>query len=205
MRRLELAERVIELRESADLTQEEAAKKAGVGVTTWSNIETGTIIRPHARTVIKMARALGVDPEELTDPKAGALPSSEPERVSEEERRYLSALLDPYTKRLRHLSGEYGPHLRLLPPDPSPDSLSQFSWITRFLQICLHMDHMVNDPAFSAVVDPWLSRMNDEAVPAGIRQKLRDFDAAWTELFDEIEPVAEEWLAAQRSASRTSG
>jgi transcriptional regulator with XRE-family HTH domain len=73
LRRLELAERVIELRERAKLTQGEAAKRAGVGVTTWSNIETGTITRPHARTLIKIARALGVEPEELTtSPKAGA-------------------------------------------------------------------------------------------------------------------------------------
>ncbi len=69
MSRLELAERVIELRERADLTQGEAAKRAGVGVTTWSNIETGAITRPHARTLIKIARALGVEPEELTSPK----------------------------------------------------------------------------------------------------------------------------------------
>ncbi len=72
MRRLELAERIIELRERAGLTQGEAAKRAGVGVTTWSNIETGTITRPHARTLIKIARTLGVDPEELTTPKAQA-------------------------------------------------------------------------------------------------------------------------------------
>ncbi len=77
MSRFELAERVIELRERANLTQGEAAQKAGVGVTTWSNIETGTITRPHARTVIKMARALGVEPEELSEParpKAPELP-----------------------------------------------------------------------------------------------------------------------------------
>ncbi len=77
MRRLELAERVIELRERAELTQAEAAKKAGVGVTTWSNIETGTITRPHARTIIKIARALGTDPEDLASPKAEGPPSPE--------------------------------------------------------------------------------------------------------------------------------
>ncbi len=72
MKRLELAERIIELRERAGLTQGEAAKKAGVGVTTWSNLETGTITRPHPRTVIKIARALDADPEELVAPKAAA-------------------------------------------------------------------------------------------------------------------------------------
>jgi transcriptional regulator with XRE-family HTH domain len=65
LKRLELAERIIELRERAGLTQGEAAKRAGVGATTWSNLETGTITRPHPRTVIKIARALGAEPEEL--------------------------------------------------------------------------------------------------------------------------------------------
>jgi transcriptional regulator with XRE-family HTH domain len=72
LRRFELAERVIELREGAGLTQEAAAKRAGVGVTTWSNIETGTITRPHPRTLIKIARGLGVEPEDLTVPKGQA-------------------------------------------------------------------------------------------------------------------------------------
>jgi transcriptional regulator with XRE-family HTH domain len=77
LRRLELAERVIELRERAGLTQGVAAKRAGVGVTTWSNIETGTITRPHARTLIKIARAFGVEVEDLFEgvvfPKAPEL------------------------------------------------------------------------------------------------------------------------------------
>ncbi len=88
MRRLELAERVIELRERAGLTQGEAAKRAGVGVTTWSNIETGSITRPHARTVIKIARGLGVEPEDLIAPKTQAPLSLEPEPPA--ERGYLS-------------------------------------------------------------------------------------------------------------------
>lgn len=87
MRRLELAERVIELRERVELTQEAAAKKAGVGVTTWSNIETGAITRPHARTLIKMARALGVAPEVIMEgsyPKgATSLPDSEEAALAE--------------------------------------------------------------------------------------------------------------------------
>ncbi len=95
MRKLELAERVIELRERAKLTQAEASKKAGVGVTTWSNIETGTITRPHARTVIKMARALGVDPEDLTGPKAPTGDRSGDERLRDR--------LAPRIKRLERL------------------------------------------------------------------------------------------------------
>ncbi|MDP9484995.1 MAG: helix-turn-helix domain-containing protein [Actinomycetota bacterium] len=105
MRRLELAERIIELREHAGLTQGEAAKRAGVGVTTWSNIETGTITRPHARTVIKIARALGVEPEELTAPKASApQPSAKAAQLWREETEPI--LSDEEAKRRMRNLGE---------------------------------------------------------------------------------------------------
>lgn len=111
MRRLELAERIIELRDRAGLTQEAAAKKAGVGVTTWSNIETGAITRPHARTLIKMARALGVTTEaimeEMPSPKAEplSLEWALDERVSDEEYRaaMAQASVEDYTRLRRQL------------------------------------------------------------------------------------------------------
>ncbi len=102
MRRLELAERVIELRERAELTQGEAAKRAGVGVTTWSNIETGTITRPHARTVIKMARALGVNPEDLTAPK-GAGPLSPEWAITAQDEQFRRTIESTPTERLGSL------------------------------------------------------------------------------------------------------
>ena len=111
MRRLELAERIIELRDRAGLTQEAAAKKAGVGVTTWSNIETGAITRPHARTLIKMARALGVTTEAIMEEIPG--PKAEPlslewaldERVSDEEYKaaMAQASVEDYTRLRRQL------------------------------------------------------------------------------------------------------
>lgn len=122
----------------------------------------------------------------------------EEQRGADEVRRYLSAIFDPYTKELRHISDSYGPRLRLLPPDPHPDDLSRFSWIREFRISCMSLWRMTNNRSFSAVAGPWLSRMNDKTVPADIRQKLRDFEAASTELFDEVEPIAEEWIAAQR-------
>ena len=114
MRRLELAERVIELRERAGLTQEAAAKKAGVGATTWSNIETGAITRPHARTLIKMARALGVTPAvimgealEADSPKAEPLSlewALDPSVSDEEYRAAMAqASVEDYTRIRRQL------------------------------------------------------------------------------------------------------
>jgi transcriptional regulator with XRE-family HTH domain len=48
-------------------TQARLAREAGVSPTTVSGIETGKIGRPHFGTLGKLARALGVAPEELLD------------------------------------------------------------------------------------------------------------------------------------------
>ena len=86
----ELAARHIALRERAGLTQEQEAKMAGVSPTTISGIESGKIARPHLKTLLKIARALGVDVGELREPgKAEAPPSATqpPLNGFEEERR----------------------------------------------------------------------------------------------------------------------
>jgi transcriptional regulator with XRE-family HTH domain len=53
-------------------TQAQLADEAGVSPTTVSGIESGRISRPHFGTLRKLARALGVEPEELL-----SLPGSE--------------------------------------------------------------------------------------------------------------------------------
>ena len=87
----ELAARHIALRERAGLTQEQEAKSAGVSPTTISGIESGKITRPHLKTLLKIARALGIDVGELREPgKADAPPSSTQPPLNgfgEEERR----------------------------------------------------------------------------------------------------------------------
>ncbi len=212
-------DRIREARKARKLSQNKLANKANVTLSLVSKLEQGVINDPHYSTLSNIASALGMSVEELVEEPVGAgkveapeagpaterrpLPSfsreaPEVEEVSEADRLWLSALLDPYTKQLRDISESYGPHLRLLPPDPSPDDLPRFAWIAKFREICLLMDRMVNDQAVSAAVGPWHSRMNDETVPVDIRRKLRDFEAAETELFDEVEPLAEKWLAAQR-------
>jgi transcriptional regulator with XRE-family HTH domain len=73
----ELAVRHIALREQAGLTQEQEAKMAGVSPTTISGIESGRITRPHLKTLLKIARALGTDVGELRESgKVEAPPSS---------------------------------------------------------------------------------------------------------------------------------
>ena len=53
-------------------TQARLAREAGVSPTTISGIETGKIGRPHFGTLGKLARALGVAPEELLDSREPA-------------------------------------------------------------------------------------------------------------------------------------
>jgi transcriptional regulator with XRE-family HTH domain len=56
--------RLKEIRESNLVTQEELSLRAGVGVATISRIEGGHT-EPHFRTIRKLAKALGVKPQEL--------------------------------------------------------------------------------------------------------------------------------------------
>jgi len=61
----DIGERVENIRRLRMWTQARLAQKAGVSPTTVSGIETGKIGRPHFGTLGKLARALGVAPEEL--------------------------------------------------------------------------------------------------------------------------------------------
>lgn len=54
-----------EAREGRMWTQARLAEEAGVSPTTVSGIESGRISRPHFGTLRKLARALGVEPENL--------------------------------------------------------------------------------------------------------------------------------------------
>jgi transcriptional regulator with XRE-family HTH domain len=63
----DIGERVQNVRRLRMWTQARLAKEAGVSPTTVSGIETGKIGRPHFGTLGKLARALGVAPEELLD------------------------------------------------------------------------------------------------------------------------------------------
>jgi transcriptional regulator with XRE-family HTH domain len=71
-----IGERIVEERESRLLRQAELAERAGISASTLSQIESGRVPKPHIGTLRKIARALDVEPEELTSPKALAGPRS---------------------------------------------------------------------------------------------------------------------------------
>ena len=68
----DIGERVGNVRRLRMWTQARLAREAGVSPTTVSGIETGKIGRPHFGTLGKLARALGVAPEELLDSREPA-------------------------------------------------------------------------------------------------------------------------------------
>jgi len=61
---LYIGSKLREMRKRALLTQQQLADKSGVGITTIVRIERNQV-EPQARTIRKLAEALGVEPHEL--------------------------------------------------------------------------------------------------------------------------------------------
>ena len=79
MERNAVGRNLVVIRERRMWTQARLAEEAGVSPTTVSGIESGRISRPHFGTLRKLARALGVEPEELVSPSSlaeGEAPSA---------------------------------------------------------------------------------------------------------------------------------
>jgi transcriptional regulator with XRE-family HTH domain len=72
MERSTVGRNLVAIRERRMWTQARLAEEAGVSPTTVSGIESGRISRPHFGTLRKLARALGVEPEELVSPSSFA-------------------------------------------------------------------------------------------------------------------------------------
>ncbi len=62
-----LKEKLRTERRRAALTQEELAKKAGIGVATIARIEGGEIAEPRVSTLRKLAKALGIEARDLLE------------------------------------------------------------------------------------------------------------------------------------------
>ena len=122
----DIGKRVENVRRLRMLTQARLAQEAGLSPTTVSSIETGKIGRPHFGTIGKLARALGVAPEELLGSREpveqqGPVPLSLGwardtgegefenglERASLESLDSLSRGLDVEQERLQRLYGEF--------------------------------------------------------------------------------------------------
>lgn len=77
-----IGENLLRVRRLRMWTQGRLAREAGVSPTTVSGIETGRIPGPHFGTIGKLARALGVKPEELISSAGQGEGGRPPERAS---------------------------------------------------------------------------------------------------------------------------
>jgi transcriptional regulator with XRE-family HTH domain len=70
-----IGERVRHWRQRRALSQTELVKLSGVSKKTLQDIETGSVARPHPRTIRRLAQALGIDPWQLSEPGPPVPPS----------------------------------------------------------------------------------------------------------------------------------
>jgi transcriptional regulator with XRE-family HTH domain len=113
---------LVTIRLSRMWTQARLAEEAGVSPTTVSGIESGRISRPHFGTLRKLARALGVEPEELVS-SSGAVEGGAPSTLSLEwamssgeeefERELEGASIERLNSLFRELGEEQGRLRRL--------------------------------------------------------------------------------------------
>ncbi len=113
MERSTVGRRLVIIRERRMWTQVRLAEEAGVSPTTVSGIESGRISRPHFGTLRKLARALGVEPEELLavspgSEESGASSLSLEWAMSSGEEEFERGLEDASIEGLSSLSRELG-------------------------------------------------------------------------------------------------
>ena len=107
MERSTVGRKLAIIRERRMWTQVRLAEEAGVSPTTVSGIESGRISRPRFGTLRKLARALGVDPEELLSGEGGASsPLSLEWAMSSGEEEFERGLEDASIEGLSSLSRE---------------------------------------------------------------------------------------------------
>ncbi len=122
MERSTVGRTLVVIRERRMWTQVRLAREAGVSPTTVSGIESGRISRPHFGTLRKLARALGVEPEEFFSAQ-GLGESDVPSRLSLEwamssgeeefERGLEGASIEGLSSLFRELGEEQGRLRRL--------------------------------------------------------------------------------------------
>lgn len=197
-------EEVRRLRKEKGWNQNELAFHADLAPSVISLVETGKR-EPNAATLRKLATALGVEIPELFRGanlvgKADAPPSPEPEGFSEEERRYLTLLMDSYAGYFSDLSKRNGPRIANLPQNLLPeDSLRVYQWVAEFMADCDLLEERLEQSGVMYAVIPLIDRATDGAyVDPELLQKARGFQRAWVELFVGVWTTANGWVESQR-------
>ena len=84
-KRMPIKDKLKELRERANLTQQDLAVAAGLSVSAVSQIEQGTNLDPRMNTLKALARVLGVSLDELAEIHVPPPPPKNPRRKRRKE------------------------------------------------------------------------------------------------------------------------
>jgi excisionase family DNA binding protein len=118
---------------------------------------------------------------------------------SDEERRFLLALLGTLTELMSELSDYYHPRLDNLPEEPPLDEIVRYQWVVDCLNTCLIVERRFDEEDFLETVGPWVGRVDaGEQVPPDINQKVRAFQNAWTRWVVDVPTVALDWIRRQK-------
>jgi transcriptional regulator with XRE-family HTH domain len=185
----ERGQRIAQLREERLWTRERLAKEAAVSTTTVTQAEQG-LTHIRLATIGKLAKALGVDPQELLHPKALAPPSSPlpPEEI-QEERRILFGLCAAV---LDEINGGFGPYLVQLSDDPTPDEWQSESAVIK--KLLSGIEVVVNRMSRDGIMrklEPYIDAIAAGApISAPLEEEVRRLRYSYAVLFARTIPLA---------------
>ncbi len=191
-------EEVRRLRLEKGWNQNELAFHADLAPSVISLVETGRR-EPNAATLRKLANALGVEIPDLfrrpEAPKVEAPHSPEPEKASEEERRYLRALFGSWAHHIDDQNAKWGPLLRDLPEDPTAEEYESGCKVIE--EAFATYESILNAMARYGVLET-LDRFvddlqDDEPVPDEIRQEVIDLHNVFNPMIEYIFPRGRNW------------
>ncbi len=190
-------ERLKRLRTARNLSQTKLAQLADLNPATVNQIERGAREASPA-TLRKLADALEVTLYELMEdeaPKVEAPHSPEPEKASEEERRYLRALFGSWAHHIDDQNAKWGPLLRDLPEDPTAEEYESGCKVIE--EAFATYESILNAMARYGVLetlDRFLDDLqDDEPVPDEIRQEVIGLHNVFNPMREYIFPRGKNW------------
>jgi transcriptional regulator with XRE-family HTH domain len=190
-----VGKRIANERERRLLTQAELAQRAGISQSTLSQIESGRV-SPHIGTLRKIARALEIEPQELTYPKAQA-PSSRLGEEADEERREARTLIASWGILLKDLRSRLRELLDSIPvlPDDEADLRVRAAEIRELITQFYSISHAVVTSGASHVVLPFVeAKESRQYLPNDLYGAITDYQGAMKDLNLDLIPRAEKWV-----------
>jgi transcriptional regulator with XRE-family HTH domain len=190
-----VGERIAEERERRLLTQAELAQRARISQSTLSQIESGRVPHPHLGTLRKIARALEIEPQELTSPKAQA-PSSKLGEGNKGRREADLTLINSWAIALEDLRDELQELLDELPslPDDAADLRVRTAEIQRLINRFDSIQHAVNTSGADRLIRPYAEALQARVyLPSGLHGAVTAYLGAQKALNLDLIPRANKW------------